>query len=387
MTRLAVVADVHADDYGSKVDPDTGLNARWVDSLAMLRWVANDAHERGADALIVAGDLTEQRHPAPWRVAQIGEALEAFGGPIVLARGNHDGERDGRSIVDVLAAGRDWYGFTKPGVTVVGQRLGVGTAIAVLPYLDAHRLRALPEYSTLAPAEAFRILADAFLDIARGLYVTAQALAPTQVLVVHQGLAGGLMSDTQAAFLGDQSLVVDTRALAAIGFDAVVAGHFHKHQVLSTDPLVAYAGSPYRTDFGEEHQAKGYLIVDVDSIDDRGTLTDARMTFVETPARRFVTIRNEDIESDVAEAQVDGAVVRVLDLDPSYDVAHVRSMLENLGAFDVQEIRRRPVARPTVAGGLSEGLTPSQALVEYFAGDDDAEPVVERGRGILEAVS
>lgn len=371
MTRLAIVADVHADDYGSKLDPATGLNARWVDTIDMLRWVARDAGARLCDALIVAGDLTESRHPAPWRVAQIGEALSEFGGPTLLLRGNHDGERDGRSIVDVLAGGRpEWSGFTRPGVAVVE-----GVAIAMLPYLDGHRLRGIPGYEAIPPADAFRILADAFLDIARGLYVETQALAPLQILVVHQGLSGGLMSDTQAAFLGDQSLVVDTRALAAIGFDAVLAGHFHKHQVLSTDPLVAYAGSPYRTDFGEEHQAKGYLVVDVDG-------AGASMAFIETPARRFVTLRG--LEEDV---EVADAVVRVLDLEPDVDVAWVRSKLEAAGAFDIQEIRRRPVSGTTVVGGLSEGLTPTEALVEYFADDVDREVLVERGRELLQAVA
>jgi DNA repair exonuclease SbcCD nuclease subunit len=376
MTRLGVVADVHADDFGSKIDAASGLNARWVDTIDMLRWVATDARERGCDALIVAGDLTESRHPAPWRVAQIGEAIAAFAGPVIIERGNHDGERAGRSIVDVLTYGRPgWVGFSRPGVTVVG-----GVAIAVLPYLDQHRLRALPGFEDVPPAEAYRILADAFLDIARGLYVEASALAPRQVLVVHQGLAGGNMSDTQRAFLGDQSLVVDTRALGAIGFDAILAGHFHLHQVLSTEPLIAYAGAPYRTDFGEEHQTKGYLVVDVDA-------AGARLEFVETPARRFVTLRGPAEYEEVAEDTVDGAVVRVLDVDDSIDTAHLREVLERLGAFDIQEIRRRPVAAPTIAGGLSEGMTPSEALAEYFAGEDDREALVERGRQMLQEVA
>lgn len=389
MTRLAVVADVHADDFGSKVDAATGLNARWTDTVDMLEWVAQDARERKADALIVAGDLTESRHPAPWRVAQIQGALAAFGGPVKLLRGNHDGERAGRSIVDVLAANvPGWDGFTKPGITVVD-----GVAIAMLPYLDSHRLRAIKtadylsaetgevvpgfDGSTLAPAEAFRILADAFLDIARGLYVRAQAMAPQQVLVVHQGLGGGQMSDQQRAFLGDQSLVVDTRALGAIGFGAILAGHFHLHQVLSTDPLIAYAGAPYRTDMGEEHQTKGYLVVDVDQ-------AGAQMTFVETPARRFVTLtapRPDDAFN------VHDAVVRCIDVDPDVDTGELRRVLEADGAFDVQEIRRRPVARPTDVGGLSEGLTPHEALSEYFAGDDDRDALVAMGRRILEEVA
>lgn len=373
MTRLAVVADVHADDYGSKVDPETGLNARWLDSLAMLEWVAIDARQHGADVLIVAGDLTEQRHPAPWRVAHIQAALSLFDGPVKLLRGNHDGERNGASIVDVIAHGvPGWDGFSRPGLTVAGD-----TAIAMLPYLDVHHLRALPAYETTPPAEAFRILGDAFLDLARGLYVQADELAPTQVLVIHQGLRGGLMSDTQAAFLGDQSLLVDTRALAAIGFDAIVAGHFHKHQVLDNAPLVAYAGSPYRTDFGEEHQAKGYLLVDVGPGD-----VVADMAFIETPARRFVTLRYP-----VDDVDVQGAVVRVLDLPAEVDAGDVRATLERLGAFDVQEIRRRPpVPSGAAAGGLSEGLTPEAALEQYFDGDDDREALVATGRGILEAV-
>src|ERR1700693_4560686 len=237
MTRLAVVADLHCDDLGSKLDPASGLNARWVDTIDMLRWVATDARERGADALIVAGDLSEARHPAPWRVAQIGEAIAAFGGPTILVRGHHDGLRAARSIVDVLAAGRPgWEGFSRPGITMLGT-----TAIAALPYLDKHHLRALPCHESAPEADVFAALAQAYLTIAGGRYVQAQAAGATAtVLVVHQALAGGLMSEAQQAFLGDHSLVVDTRALSSIGFDAIVAGHFHKHQVLSESPLVAY---------------------------------------------------------------------------------------------------------------------------------------------------
>jgi len=160
MTRLAVMADPHCDDFGSKIDAATGLNARWTDTVAMVRWVANDAHERGADALIVAGDLTESRHPAPWRVAQIGAALGAFPGPVVLVRGNHDGTRAGVSIVDVLAAGRPtWSGFSRPGITVVGD-----VAIAALPYLDRAWLRAQPGFEGAPDADVFRILAEQYRD-------------------------------------------------------------------------------------------------------------------------------------------------------------------------------------------------------------------------------
>jgi len=381
MTRIAFTADLHADDFGQKLDPETGLNARWVDTIDMVRWVAADARARKADVLVVGGDFTEGRHPAPWRVAQILQALDAFDGPTVLARGNHDGLRAGRSIVDVLASGRPgWVGFSRPGVTVTAD-----VAIAVLPFLDAHWLRAQPGFDSVPEAEVLRVLAQQYLVIAGGLYAEAAALAPRSILVVHQGLSGGLMSDTQRAFLGDKTLVVDGRALGAIGFDAVLAGHFHLHQVLQADPLVAYAGAPYRTDFGEEHQAKGYMVVDVDA-------AGVRWEFVETPARRFVTVDAsawpEDPEHGGPDSRIlRDAVVRVVNLPPEDDVADVRRALEENGAWDVQEIRRRPVTPAESVGGLSESLTATEALLEYFVGDVDVDALVDRGRAVLAEVA
>ena len=373
MTRIAFTADLHADDFGQKLDPATGLNARWVDTIDMVRWVANDARARQADVLVVAGDFTEGRHPAPWRVAQILQALDAFDGPAVLVRGNHDGERAGRSIVDVLAGGRPgWVGFSRPGVTLVGD-----VAVAAIPHLDPHWLRTQPGFENVPETEVLRVLAEQYLVIAGGLYAEAAALASRRILVVHQALSGGLMSDTQRAFLGDRALVVDGRALGAIGFDAVLAGHFHLHQVLQADPLVAYAGAPYRTDFGEEHQAKGYLVVDVG---DTGLSWD----FVSTPARRFVTLSDRcyiDLE------EIRDAVVRCVDVAPELDPGALRTLLLDSGAWDVQEIRRARVEAPEVAGGLSESLTAVEALSEYFAGDPDADALVERGRGILAEVA
>jgi exonuclease SbcD len=381
VTRLAVLADPHCDDFGSKIDAASGLNARWVDTVGMVRWVANDARQRGCDALIVAGDLSESRHPAPWRVAQIGEALDAFGGPTILARGNHDGLRADRSIVDVLAAGRaGWAGFSRPGVILVDD-----TAIAVLPYLDKHHLRALSGYESVPEADIFRVLGDAFLTMARGLFAQAREMTTgATVLVVHQGLAGGLMSPSQEAFLGDMSLVVDSRALGAIGFDAIVAGHFHLHQVLSERPLIAYAGSPYRTDFGEANQSKGYMVVDVERDGTTGLVVPS-WTFVETPARRFVTLT--DTIDDLGEVQIEGAIVRAVDVHPDVDVVQLRSDLEAAGAFEITEIRRLRPDAPEIAGGLSESLGPLEALSAYFADDPDRDALVALGRELLEAAA
>lgn len=377
MTRIAVSADLHIDTYGSKIDAASGLNARLVDFLNVAGWLARDARERGSDALVIAGDFSERRHPSPWLVGHIGLALE--GGPDrqIFGRGNHDGEVDGQSIVTVLASNsRNWSGYARPGVEVVGD-----VAIAVLPYLDRHFLRAQPGMEHVADAEVFGVLAEQYLTIARGLFVEAQATGARYTLLIgHQTLAGAMMSETQQAFLGDRGLVVDARALAAIGYSAIAFGHLHRPQdVVTVDGCqVVYAGSPERVDWGEEHEGKSYVVLDFED----GAVTISR---VKTPARRFVTVDGRRI-AEPWEDQVEGAIVRIVDLDPAADTAAIRRRFEGI-AFEVDSIRKLPVAAPESAGGMSEAMSPGNALETYFEGEPDAPALIEEGRRLLAEVA
>jgi exonuclease SbcD len=379
VTRIGFCADLHVDAYGSRVDPATGLNARLVDYLATTAWMAAEARRRGAEALVVAGDFTERRHPAPWLVSRIRGALSGFPGRQVYLRGNHDGEIAGGSIVTLLddgfeeqdEAGRT--GVSRPGL----EPIAFDVVLACVPHLDRHWLRAQPGMEKVPDAEVYQALGDQFLTIARGLYAEARADYPDAacVLVCHQTLAGAHMSESQQAFLGDLGLVVDARALAAIGFEGIVAGHLHRHQVVLEEPPVLYPGSIERVDFGEEHEAKGFVIADVEP----GRFA---WEFVETPARRFVTLMGDP--ALIGASEVGDAIVRVLDLAPDTDTARLRVELEAAGAFEIVQMQQRRPDAPEIAGGLSESLGPLEALSAYFADDPDAEPLVALGRELLE---
>ena len=109
------------------------------------------------------------------------------------------------------------------------------------------------------------------------------------------------------------------------------------------------------------------------------------------PARRFVTLDASNWPEHPEHGGPDSsilqdAIVRVLNLPPEDDPAHVRRTLEDEGAFEVTEIRRRPVETPESNGGLSETLTAHEALEAYFAEDPDREVLVERGRALLAEV-
>lgn len=382
MTRIAFTADLHVDEYGSRRDAATGLNARLVDYLTTLRFVATKAVELECDALVVAGDFTERRHPAPWLVGKIREALDEAPDELILVRGNHDGEIAGESIVTVMGYGLTSRGsdnaFSRPGITWVGR-----TAIAAIPYLDRHWLRAQSGFEDVPDSLIYQTLAEQFLAIARGLYAEAHeghvGMEPDGVvLVCHQTLAGAHLSESQQAFLGDQQLVVSVADLEAIGFEGIVAGHLHRHQALSATTL--YPGSIERVDFGEEGEAKGFVVADVGP----GRFD---WQFIETPARAFLTVdAGPDGDELGTLEQFAGAIVRVVNWPADRDPGEVRRLLEKAGAFEITEIRVAPAGDTAIVGGLAETLSAEEALAAYFADDPDAEALVERGRGILAEV-
>lgn len=377
MARIAVVADLHVDRYGTRRDPDTGLNVREQDALNTLRWIGEHARSFDCEALVVAGDYVESKtNPRSGRVTRIAQALYAGPDRQIHLPGNHDIADAGLSIVEDLATrAPGWTGHTTKGFELVGD-----VAVCVIPFLSPAWYRTQPGKEALPDREAFDELSAAYLTIARGLFVEAtDAGARSAILVGHQQLSGGRMNDTQQVFLGDLDIVVDARALAAIGYAAVTFGHVHRGQTVVDDPAcpVVFAGSIERVDFAEEAEEKSFLVVDVEA----GRATIER---IPTPARHMVTIRGD---GSFNEAAVEDSIVRGVDLDPDVDEVDLRRALYAAGALEVMGLRRRPVETPAAAGVLSESLSP-QALVEaYYADDPDRDAMVALWRRLLEAAA
>jgi exonuclease SbcD len=96
--------------------------------------------------------------------------------------------------------------------------------------------------------------------------------------------------------------------------DYVALGHIHKHQVVrAAAPIIVYAGSLERVDFGEEHEDKGFIHVNLE----RHKTT---YHFVSINPRPFVTVDadlTKEIEpmakllAKVEKAIVPGCVMRV----------------------------------------------------------------------------
>ncbi len=172
-------------------------------------------------------------------------------------------------------------------------------------------------------------------------------------------------------------LLLSSVALPA--FDYVALGHIHRHQVLNENPPVVYAGSLERIDFGEENDAKGFYVIDINT---KGVKRQVSYEFHPVKARRFLTIsldlKAEETDPTTAvlgairaqQANVKDSIVRLnISLPSSLEGQlrnnDIREALKDTQTFtiarDIQrETRLRLGSRP------AEEIIPLDALKAYL---------------------
>jgi DNA repair protein SbcD/Mre11 len=141
------------------------------------------------------------------------------------------------------------------------------------------------------------------------------ASARVNVLCIHQCVEGATVGPRNYTFRYADDVV--RAADLPVGFAAVLAGHIHRHQVLTADlsgramAPVIYPGSIERTSFAERDEEKGYVTLELSAGPAPGG-TLRTWTFHRLPARPMVI---EDIEvsgagQDHVHRQVDAVICR-----------------------------------------------------------------------------
>jgi len=195
------------------------------------------------------------------------------------------------------------------------------------------------------------------------------------ILAIHGTVQGATYGSERSVMLG-QDTILPASMVNRECFDYVALGHIHRYQVLrEAKPPVVYAGSLDRIDFGEEKEAKGFVMANVE----RGKAT---FQFVQmTNTRPFVTIEVQadgddpmtQIQEAISAAELEDAVVRLI-IHTTADKNHllrdqeIHSLLS--GAFRVATIVRdvKQQARLRLGGDHTvEQMTPVQILERYFS--------------------
>ncbi|WP_255494053.1 metallophosphoesterase [Halarchaeum sp. CBA1220] len=206
-TTLAVLADVHAD-----AARESGSWKCHEHALDRLRTALDDAGRLGADAVLVAGDLTRDGRPDSFDA--VDAAFATFDGPVLCVPGNHDVPKTYRDAPSVHAFRERYTPGVLPYVRRVGSVhvVGLDTASAVedgshgrvtddqLAWLDA----VLPTIGE-AVVVCHHNLADVLADHDVPLAVSGHAHWPTVGTAgrVRELLAPAVCSFPQAGLLLD----------------------------------------------------------------------------------------------------------------------------------------------------------------------------------------
>ncbi len=286
-TTIVHAADVHLETAFTEVRGGARRRAALADAFAR---VVDLALERRADALTLGGDLYEAERAGPQTARFVFAQLARFGGPVLVAPGNHDpysaralyARDDLPPNVHVFAEPR-WSAFPLAGDLTV--------------YGFGH-----------APAEPGRPFAGARFE-----------RSGTRLALVHG-------SDEDRCPPGKRATAPFTLAeIAAAGAACALAGHYHNGTVVEADgaPRLAYPGSPEPIKFGERGN-HGALVV---------TVTAGRVAIEPVALARTRLI---DLEVGLADAASEHAVL-----------AAVESALEPYGRTDYLRLRLHGTVAPS----------------------------------------
>jgi DNA repair protein SbcD/Mre11 len=281
--RVLHTADWHLGDRLGGVD-------RLPDQLARLRELVAYAEERHVDALLVCGDVLEERRPERLAaiVSQLGELLAPSierGMQCVFLAGNHDSAH----TFELLSAVQRLLG-ERHASRVHFVREPVLVPLAVEGEIAA-MLVALP-YPSVA---AYSLPADLGSVERKRAALSAAVAASRETLGEqarreHPGLpvlmAGHFLLGHVAASTGRREVAepedVPVADAGPDRFAYVALGHVHKPVVLAEH--VRYSGALDRVDFGEAGEPRHVVLAE---IDEAGGLALEELPFDATPMRRI----------------------------------------------------------------------------------------------------
>ncbi len=290
MLRVLLLADTHL-GFDLPARPRVERRRRGPDFFANLDRALAPARGGEVDLVVHGGDLLYRSKVPPALVVRALEPLLEIadrGVPVVLVPGNHE-----RSALPypMLAAHEQLFVLDRPRTARFTLR---GTSVAVVGF-PCQRDRVRDHFAELVRSADDRLPAD------------------VRLLALHQTVEGARVGPSGYTFRGGPD-VVRGRDIPN-GFAAVLAGHIHRHQVLTRDlagrPLAApvlYPGAVERTSFAERDEVKGFLTLELEPGPDGGRLAGRR--FHELPARPMQVIEVPSAGCDPAglEARIAAAL-------------------------------------------------------------------------------
>lgn len=305
--RILVTADWHIGVTSFGVIDSDGVNSRLKDIEETIDRIVHIACERKVDLVVQCGDVFHTNRPTPREQLTFLNFMVALDQNAIPARviiGNHDYNTQ-------LGKGHALKLFKEigsPFVKIIDQtewEMIDGCLFCWYPYAGEQ-----PDFENIPHQWQF---------------------PKRKFLVCHSHLEGAVVGAEPFEIKDDKAT-----KFSDLDVDGVLAGHFHKPQVLSRKPLAFYPGSIQAVDFNERNDVKGVVILDTESLEYEP---------VGIKTRRLVQIDTSDINLHLdshGDALPDSIVKVNVKLNESeahkFDETQIRSQLVSAGVHSIASI-------------------------------------------------
>lgn len=408
--RVIHFADLHigVETYGRPI-PERGWSSRMQDFLDAFDELVAFAIGEGADAVVFAGDAYKAREPSQThqrefakRIRQLSEA----GIATFLLVGNHDlPNAEGRAhaleifrtldVPNVYVGDNAWFAANGFVPQVMQTRSGP-LQVAFLPWPQVSRLIANDTGAAgLSIDQVHRIVEE---KLAALIAEQARALDPAlpAILTCHVSMNEAIVRNRpgteQFMTVGSAPTLLKSQ-LQEASFDYIALGHHHNNADFQLQTPCWYSGSLQAIDFGDEGQAKGFMVVDIDPARPRGERVYGAglPRLVNVQSRRFVTVEVTPRETDptaeacraIEAANVANAIVRMhINLKPEqqtmFRLPEARRLLDTAHYVAGLRVILPNDPRPSLPAGQTPSADPVEALDLYFRNKEYEEARRER---------
>lgn len=236
-------ADVHLgmENFG-RLDAKTGIHSRIVDFLKSMDFLCETVEKEQPDFILFCGDAFKTRTPNPTLVSLFAARVQRLAdvAPLIMIVGNHDRQKGGSEKKHSIQIFEELEARNEIVVCDAVDCIEVSDAVVIaLPWI----------YDNDVETTSRRL----------------QHIVKAQNIGKHLILAGHCT--VEGSGTGHHTFYVEDEDVYPLNlfdaFDYVALGHIHRHQILQTSPPIVYSGSMERVDWGERHDPKGFVIVEL----------------------------------------------------------------------------------------------------------------------------
>ena len=303
--KFLVTGDWHVGNLSFGVIQDGGKNSRLLDVANTVEKISTFAREQSVDMLIHCGDVFQTNRPTTED-------------QLIFYRFLHQTHNIDGIDVRVIIGNHDY-----------NSQLGKGHALKLFMQMFEGSGVKIYDKTQWEECEGYHICFYPY----RGEEPDWSGRdRDKSILVCHSHLEGAVVGAEPFEIRDDKAT-----KFKDLPVRAVFAGHFHKPQLLSKNPLVFYPGSIQPIDFNERNDIKGVVLVDTD---------DWRPRPAGFRTRRLVQIDlslpcndlSDRLSRDVSESIVKVNIESVEADAHLFDEVEIRSILEHNGAHSIAAI-------------------------------------------------